>query len=78
MTFKVKLLGTLKMFIGWEFSHTEHGLYVGQEKYVRSIQRENDLTHVEDVSTPLPIRSDITETHIGDKRLTQVEHKRYC
>ena len=59
-TFKVKLLGSLKMFIGWEFTYTDHGLYIGQEKYVRRVLAENDMAHVKPVDTPLPTRSDIT------------------
>ena len=28
-TFNVKLLGTLQMFIGWELTHSRHGIYLG-------------------------------------------------
>ena len=32
--FKVNILGTIKIFIGWELPYAKNGLYIGKEKYV--------------------------------------------
>ena len=75
--FKVKLLGNLKAFIGWEFSYTDNGLYLGQEKYVRRLLTEHDMQHVKAVSTPLPTGCDTTAIHYNDIHLNHLDHKRY-
>ena len=42
--FRIKDLGTLKYFIGIEFSRSKHGLFISQRKYMLDILDETDLT----------------------------------
>ena len=75
--FKVKLLGTLKLFIGWEFTYAENGLYIGQEKYVKRLLTEHNMQHVKPVNRPLPTKCNTTEANENEKPLTTIEHRRY-
>ena len=59
-TFKVKLLGALSLFIGWEIEKSRNGLYIGQESYIRKMLREQNMGHSKPVSTPLTIKSNIS------------------
>ena len=58
-TFKVKLIGALSLFIGWEIEQSRNGLYIGQESYIRKFLREHNMEHSKPVSTPLPIKCNI-------------------
>lgn len=76
-TFKVKLLGTLEMFIGWELIHSRHGIYLGQEKFVRRLLVENNMTHVKPADTPLPVKCNLTAATTKDEMLSPDNHHRY-
>ena len=76
-TFNVKLLGTLQMFIGWELTHSRHGIYLGQEKYVKRFLVDTDMLHVKPVSTPLPTKCNISSITSKDEKLTPENHHRY-
>lgn len=76
-TFKVKLLGTLQVFIGWEIRRTENGLYLGQSSYVKRLLRNFNMTHVKPVTTPLPVSCDIQPIHDDELPLNLEDHKRY-
>ena len=76
-SFKVKLLGELKLLIGWEFDRTENGLYIGQQKYIRRILDHHNLNHTNYAHTLLPTATDLTSTHDGDIKLSTNDHKRY-
>ena len=75
--FKVKLLGVLKMFIGWELTHTNNGIYIGQEKYIKRILLDNNMQHVKSVDTPLPTKCNLTSTQKSEPKLPPTDHKRY-
>lgn len=76
-TFKVKLLGQLKAFVGWEIKRTATGLYVNQPKYIQRMLQLHNFTHVKPLTTPLPIRCDLTSTHEDDVPLSSNEHSNY-
>ena len=76
-SFQVNLLGELKLFIGWEIERTANGLYIGQQKYIRSILDHHNLNHTNYAHTPLPTTTDLTSTHDGDIQLSTNDHKRY-
>lgn len=75
--FKVKLLGTLNSFIGWEITKTSHGLTAKQPTYIRHILRLYNLSHITPTSTPIPIKCDLTPLHDGDVPLTKIQHNLY-
>ena len=75
--FKVKLLGRLKSFIGWEIYRDSSGLYVSQSTYFQKMLREHNLSPLNAVSCPLPLSADLTESHDGDTLLSPRDHARY-
>lgn len=75
--FKIKLLGTLKSFIGWRVKRNAQGLYVDQSKYLKNLVEENNLSHLESSPTPFPSNTDLTAAHEGDTMLDAFLHKRY-
>ena len=76
-TFKVKLLGTLQMFIGWEIIHSRHGIYLGQQKYVKRFLTDNDMLHVKPADTPLPSKCNLNTATEKDETLSPEDHRRY-
>lgn len=75
--FTTKLLGTLKLFIRWEFNWSENGLYIGQKKCFSKLLREQNMQHVKPADTPLPSKCDLTSMHKGDVKLKTEHHTWY-
>ena len=76
-SFKVRLLGSLRNFICWEFKRTPSGTYVKQCNYIEEFAVSVDLSHVTPQVTPIPTNADISATHESDVPLTVSEHVRY-
>lgn len=75
--FKVKLMGQLKSFIGWQLRYTEKGIYVHQPKYIERMLQLHNFSHVTPVDTPLPVKGDFSTRHDDEARLSKNEHHRY-
>lgn len=76
-TFKVKLLGKLSSFIGWQLQHTSEGIYVSQTKFADKMLSDHNLTHVRSVSTPLSLGADVSSRQPCEALLSTAEHHRY-
>lgn len=76
-TFKVKLLGQLKSFIGWEITRTASGITICQQKYILKILELQNMENVKPVSTPLPLNADITSRKSDEQPLSKPDHERY-
>lgn len=73
-TFKVKLLGPLTSFIGWNILRTDKGIHISQRKYLEGILQEHNLAHVKPVPTPLPLNADLAALHEEYFPLPPTEH----
>nr|QCC62381.1 reverse transcriptase [Digenea simplex] len=76
-TFKVKLLGQLKSFIGWELTYSTNGISVNQHTYINRMLEMHNLKHIKPVSTPLPLSCDLTPTSESDDKLAPTYHNKY-
>lgn len=75
--FQVKLLGSLRSFIGREILRTPVGTYINQRKYIESFFQSVDLSHVNPQATPIASTADVSSFHASDIALTAFEHARY-
>lgn len=75
--FNVKLLGCIKYFMGWNIDRDRNGIYVSQSKYIRRMIKENNLSHLKPLPTPLPFTVDISAAHGGDIVLKAQLHNRF-
>ena len=75
--FKFKLLGPVQSFIGWNVTRTSNGIFLDQQKYLKSLIQEQNLGHLKPVETPFPANADITTAHEGDSPLSPFHHSRY-
>lgn len=76
-TFKVKMLGQLFSFIGWEISDTATSIYLGQSTYAKLLIEHGNLTHCKPLNTPLPIRADISIKNHDKCAFFASDHERY-
>lgn len=77
-TVKVKLLRKLTSFIGWNLSFTSEGIYVSQSKIEPKVLPNHNLSHVQCVSTPLPLSADVSFQHSNESYLSTADYHRYC
>lgn len=77
-TLKVNLLGSFKLFIGWNKSRKDHEIYLNRSLYVELILlRKNKNSHAHPVNTLLPVSYETTPIYDREKYLNYEEHKRY-
>lgn len=76
-SFKVKLLGPLKSFIGWTIRRTNNGITVCQGTYIERMLRLHNLSHVSSVPTPLPERANLNPREPEETPLSSIDHHRY-
>lgn len=51
--FEVKELGRLKYFLGLEVTHSHHGIFISQQKYVLDLLSETGKLECKQVETPI-------------------------
>lgn len=73
--FKVKLLGEIRLWIGWELQRSQNGLLIGRKAYTQRLLKEHNMEHSKPVKTPLPFKFDISSTIKTEVDFTYTEHK---
>lgn len=72
-SFEVKDLGTLKYFLGMEFTRSREGIFVNQRKYVLDLLKETGQLGCKAADTPLEANQKLEET----KPENVVDRERY-
>ena len=73
-TLDVKLLGTVKTFIGWDIRQSADGIKVDLRSYVKKMLERHRLNRANETVVPLPVSADVGPAKLHEDVLDSDEH----
>lgn len=76
-SFQIKLLGSLRSFIGWKVHRKPSGIYLQQHSYISNLVSSLNLNHTKPQPTPMASSDDFSSSSKKDEPLSTEDHSTY-
>lgn len=74
LVFEMTDLGTLSYFLGRQFVHTDRGIFLHQNKYIRMVLKKFNLTNCNAILVPIIANLKLTK-ELGEKAIDATLYK---